>query len=148
MFACKNICKKICKNIYKNIYKNTKVNITELNISENSPAINNAPVGLSLSIAKTSFVCMIQRVYWQNVQRAAYGEAFTSRLNRYVKNGVMWAKTRVGKVNLPTQIHVNVKFKDNIKPGFKFDINFKLNKITSRPSQQSEICRSYELCVG
>ena len=119
----------------------------KLNTSENRPALNNAPVGFLLSIAKTSFVRMAQRVYWLYEQQVAYGEAFTSRLNRYVKNGVMRAKTRVGKVNLPAQIHVNVRFKDSLKPEFKFDIDFKLNKTTSRPSQQSEICRSYELCV-
>ena len=120
----------------------------KLNISENSPELHTAPVGLSLSIAKTSFARMIQRVYWLYEQRAAYGEAFTSRLNRYVKNWSRWAKAGVGEVNLPAQIHVNVRFKDSVKPEFKFDIDFLLNEITSRPSQQSEICRSYELCVG
>ena len=103
------------KKTYKNIYKNTKVNIAELNISESSPALNNAPVGLSLSIAKTSFARMTQRFYWLYEQQVAYGDNLTSRLNRCVKNWIMWAKTRVGEVYLLTQIHVKVNFKYDLK---------------------------------
>jgi hypothetical protein len=97
-------------------------------------------------IAKQSFVRMAQKVYWLYEQQAG-GDNFASCLNRYVKYWSRWAKAGVGEVNLPTQIHVNVRFKDNVKPGFKFDIIFKLNKITSRPSQQSEIFLSNEICV-
>ena len=68
---------------------------------------------------------LILRIYWQYVHLAAYGEKFVSRLNRYVKNWIRWAKAGVGKVYLPNTILTH--------------INFKLNNITPRPSCRAKI---------
>ena len=90
-----------------------------------------APAGLS--IAKTSFARFIQRIYWLYEQQAAYGDKFVSRLNRYVKNWIRWAKAGVGKVYLPNTILTH--------------INFKLNNITPRPSCRAKILISNDMCL-
>lgn len=142
MFICKSKCKK------------AEVNITELNISENSPALNNARIESSQLIAKTSFARMIQRFYWLYEQQVAYGDNNTRRLNRYVKNWIVWAKTRVGEVNLPIKTHVKVNFKYNLKDYFKdylsnfknhlrdhlsdyLKASFNIINIATRPSNQA-----------
>ena len=79
----------------------------------------------------------IQRVYWLYEQQAAYGEKFVSRLNRYVKNWIRWAKISVGKVYLPNTILTLINCK----------LNCKLNNITPRPSCRAKILISNDLCL-
>ena len=88
---------------------------------------------IKLYLSKRFCTCLIQRVYWQYVPQAAYGDKFVSRLNRYVKNWIRWAKAGIGKVYLPNTILTH--------------INFKLNNITPRPSYRAKILISHDLCL-
>ena len=83
--------------------------------------------------------CLLQRIYWLYEQQAAYGEKFVSRLNRYVKNWIRWAKVGVGKVYLPNTILTHIKCKLNRK--------LKLNNITPRPSCRAKILISNDMCL-
>ncbi len=86
---------------------------------------------IKLYLNKRFCARMIQRVYWLYEQQAAYGEKFVSRLNRYVKNWIRWAKAGVRKVYLPNTILTLINCKLNCK--------LNLNNITLRPSCGAKI---------
>ena len=88
---------------------------------------------IKLYLSKRFCTRLIQGIYWLYEHQAAYGEKFVSRLNRYVKNWIRWAKLSVGKVYLPNTILTL--------------INFKLNNITPRPSCRAKILISNDLCL-
>ena len=88
---------------------------------------------IKLYLSKRFCARFIQRIYWLYEHQAAYGEKFVSRLNRYVKNWIRWAKAGIGKVYLPNTILTH--------------INFKLNNITPRPSCRAKILISNDMCL-
>ena len=90
---------------------------------------------IKLYLSKRFCARFIQRIYWLYEHQAAYGEKFVSRLNRYVKNWIRWAKAGVGKVYLPNTILTLINCK------------LKLNNITPRPSCRAKILISNDLCL-
>ena len=94
---------------------------------------------IKLYLDKRICHAVFQRIYWLYEHQAAYGEKFVSRLNRYVKNWIRWAKAGVGKVYLPNTILTHINCKLNRK--------LNLNNITPRPSCRAKILISNDLCL-
>ena len=95
---------------------------------------------IKLYLDKRFCARFIQRIYWLYEHQAAYGAKFVSRLNRYVKNWIRWAKAGIGKVYLPNTILTLINLKLNRK--------LNLNNITPRPSCRAKILISNDLCLA